>query len=181
MSHLTYQQIQNLADDAAGNERETLLRHLRECSRCSREVALQRSLARAAKEAPVIKTSNRFTRKVMGTIGAAGGETWLFRFFLGAARIVAMAAVLGAIVYAMTLLPGLTGVSSEQSEVSKLFSGYYQQATQFIAQESGRMSQAMTSQSSTQGSKILSMMLFSLVVLGLLDRLVLKPFLRARR
>jgi len=181
MSHLTYKQIQDLADETAGSEKERLIRHTAECNRCAREVAIQRSLARAAKEAPIIKTSFGFTRKVMETIAPAERGTWLLRFFGGTGKTIAMIAVLGVIAYALTFLPGTAEVASEESELAKLFSGYYQQVSQFLVQESGRMSQAMTTQSSTEGSKILTMTVISLLALGLVDRFVLKPFLRARR
>ena len=180
MSHLTYKQIQDIADGNIGEGKENLLRHAAECRRCAREIAIQRSLARAAKEAPVVKTSSRFARRVMETIDPGSEETWLFRLLGGTGKMLAMVVVLGIVGFALTLLPGSAGTSSEQSALSKLFSDYYSQMQQVLVQESGRMSQTMTSQTATEESKILSMTIFSILVLALLDRFVLRRFLRLR-
>lgn len=180
MVHLTYKQVQDIADGIVGTEMENLLRHTAECRRCAREVAIQRSLARAAKEAPIVKTSPQFTRRVMGKIIPGESETWLFRLLGGTGKFFAMIVVLGIIGSALMLLPASVGSSSEQSVLGKLFADYYDQVENVLVQESGQASQAMTSQTSGEGSKILSMTIFSILVLALLDRFVLRPFLHLR-
>lgn len=180
MSHLTYKQVQDLADGNIGEGMESLRRHAAQCPRCAREVAVQRSVARAAKEAPVVKPSSRFTRKVMEVVDPGAQETWLFRLLGGTGKVLAMIVVLGIVGYALTLLPGSAGTSSDQSEISKLFSDYYTQMQQALAQQAGRLDQTMTSQTSTDGSRILSMTIVSILALALLDRFVLRPFLRPR-
>ena len=179
MSHLNYKQVQDLADGSIGEGTDALARHAAAWSRCAREVAFQRSMARAAKEAPVVKTSTRFTRSVMETIDPGSQETWIFRFLGGTGKMLAMVVVLGVVGFALTLLPG-SGGTSDQSSLSKLFSDYYTQMEQVLTQETGRMSQTMTSQTATEESKILSMTIFSILVLALLDRFVLRRFLRLR-
>lgn len=181
MSHLTYKQVQDLADGNVGAGMEAVRRHEAECRRCAREVAIQRSLSRAAKEAPLVKTSPRFARRVMGVIDPGSQETWLFRLLGGTGKLLAMLVVLGIVGYALTLLPGSAGTSSEQSQITRLFSDYYSQMQQALTQQAGRLSQTMTSQTSTDGSKVLSMTVVSILVLALLDRFVLRPFLRPRR
>ena len=180
MVHLTYKQVQDISDGTVGKETEDLLRHAAECSRCAREVAIQRSLARAAKEAPVVKTSPQFTRRVMRSIVPGESETWVFRLLGGTGKFFAMIVVLGSIGAALVLLPASIGSSSEESTLGKLFSDYYDEVAKVLVQESGQASQAMTSQTSGESSKILSMTIFSILVLALLDRFVLRPFLHLR-
>lgn len=180
MSHLTYKQAQDLADGMVVEGMEALRRHAAECSRCAREVAIQRSLARAAKESPLVKTSPGFTRSVMEIVNPGSRETWLFRMLGGTGKMLAMVVVLAVVGYALTFLPNSASTGVGQSEISKLFSDYYAQMQQVLTQQAGNLSQTMSSQTATDESKVLSMTIVSILALALLDRFILRPILRPR-
>jgi hypothetical protein len=180
MVHLTYKQVQDIADGMVDKESRDMLRHAAECRRCAREVAIQRSLARAAKEAPVVKTSPQFTRRVMRNIVPGESETWLFRLLGGTGKFFAMIVVLGSIGTALVLLPSSVGSSPEESTLGKLFSDYYGKMAQVLVQGSGQASQAVASQTSGDSAKILVITLASILVLVMVDRFFFKAFLRSR-
>ena len=179
MSHLTFKQIQDLADRS--DTGDALLRHVADCRRCAREVAIQRSLARAAKEAPVVKTSASFTRKIMESVDPGSRQTRLFRVLGGTGNVFAMVLVLAIVGYALVLSPGTSGATSEPSAMSKLLTEYYGQLQQVLVQASGTMKGTIASQAPAQESKIFIMMIASILILLLLDRFVLGRFLHMRR
>ncbi len=178
MSHLTFKQIQDIADRS--DTSDALLRHVADCRRCAREVAIQRSLARATKDAPVVKTSAAFTRKIMESVDPGSRQTWLFRLLGGTGNVFAMVLVLAIIGYALVFSPGTSGASSEPSAMSKLLTEYYGQLQQVLVQASSTTKGIIASKAPAEESKIFIMMIASVLVLLLLDRFVLGRFLRTR-
>ncbi|MEX2191306.1 MAG: hypothetical protein WEB33_11455 [Bacteroidota bacterium] len=181
--HLTQKEIQALADQSIDPRRKAeLLDHAASCKKCSTELSFDRSLSQAIRTAPLHKTSAQFTAKVMGQVDPEFQNGLLFRMFGGAGRIVAMAAVLGLIAYIMTLnVPGST--TSGGGPATMLFgeiSSYYDSAKEFLTSRSSQVNQTVDQRASGQGVQILAMTFVVLIALGLLDRFVLRHFVRMK-
>ena len=183
MSHLTDAQIQSLADASSpSGERERLIRHVETCIECARELEFQRALAGAIRKIPIHKTSRGFTGRVMGRVAPESRQMFLFRFFGGAGRTLAMAAVLGIVVYGLSLdLPGTTSESPGTTSIMfKELSTYYAAAREFISQRSTILNTSVENNASTEGGQIVAMTLLVLAVLGLIDRFVLRNLIRIK-
>lgn len=185
MAHLTYDQIQAMGDHTIGDaERRSLEEHLFSCKRCAREVALQESVARAIRQAPLVRPSRRFTKNVMDRILPGSQDSKIFRLLGGAGKILAMGLVLAVMAFALTRTwPGTTESTTavqNQSQVTKVFLQYYAQAQQLLLAGSDKMGQTLTQQSTTPQSKILAMTILSFAGLALVDRYVLRRFLKMK-
>ncbi|MEX2116650.1 MAG: hypothetical protein WEB37_07175 [Bacteroidota bacterium] len=181
--HLTEKEIHTLADQTADPRRKAeLLDHVASCKRCTAELSLERSLLQAIRAVPLHKTSGQFTSRVMGQLDPELRNGLLFRMFGGAGRAIAMAAVLGLIAYALTLnVPGST--PSGNGPATVLFgeiSSYYDSAREFLTSSSIQVNQKVDQRASGQGMQILAMTFVVLIALGLLDRFVLRHFVRMK-
>ena len=183
MGHLTYQQIQALADGTLGeSERKGYEGHVSACPHCRREIALQQSLVRAIRHLPLVKPCKRFTRNVMEQILPQSRGSTLFRLLGGTGKIIAMSLVLAVIVFALTRPWSGTVAESQQnqSEVTKLFSQYYAQAQRVLVEGSDMMGKTMANQSNTGPVRILTMTFLSLIGLALIDKYILRPILKMK-
>lgn len=185
MSHLTYYQIQAMADGSIGEpDRQKCQDHAALCSFCAREIALQQFLIRAIGRGPLVKTSRGFTRTVMEQILPGSNGSALLNFLGGAGKFLAMGLVLAVITFALTRTwsgsPLTDSTAESQSQVSGLISRYYGEARQFLAQSSGKAGQTMIQETKSPESKILAMIFLSLGGLALIDRYVFKTILKMK-
>lgn len=181
--HLTERDIQAISDQTIDTRRKTeMLEHAASCKKCSAALSFERSLSQAIRTQPLHKTSATFTRKIMGQVDPEYRTGALFRMFGGVGRMLAMAAVLGLIAYALTLnVPGST--PSESGAATELFgelSSYYNSAKTFLTSSSSQMNQTVDQRASGQGVQILAFTFVVLIALGLLDRFVLRHFVRMK-
>lgn len=181
--HLTERDIQDIIDQTIDAGRKTtLLEHAVSCKKCSAALAFERSLTQTIRTLPLHRTSGSFTTKVMGRVDPEYRSGVLFRMFGGAGRILAMAAVLGLIVYALTLnVPG--SPPTEGGPATQLFgelSSYYSSAKAFLTSRSSQMNQTVDQRASGQGVQILSVTFVVLLALGLIDRFVFRHFVRMK-
>ena len=69
MEHLSFEMICRIADGRAGLEEESRARmHLQECTRCRREVEIQRSILRISRQNENERVSSDFTEKIVAAI-----------------------------------------------------------------------------------------------------------------
>ncbi len=181
--HLTEKEIQGLADQTIDSLRKSeLLDHVASCKRCAAGLSFERSLSKAIRTAPLYKTSRQFTSRVMGQVDSGFRNGLLFRLFGGAGRLIAMAAVLGLMTYVLTLnVPGSAG--PEKGPATVLFgeiSSYYDSAREFLTSRSTQVNRTVDQRASGQGMQILAMTFVVLIALGLLDRFVLRHFVRMK-
>ncbi len=181
--HLTENEIQGIVDNTIDPGRKTdLLLHAASCKRCAAELSLERSLTQSIRTAPPHKTSRQFTSKVMRQVNPGPPNGLLYRMFGGVGRMLAMAGVLGVIAYGLTLnVPGTT--DSSHGPATVLFaeiSSYYDSAKEFLTNRSTQVNQTVDQRASGQGVQILAMTFVVFIALGLLDRFVLRHFVRMK-
>ncbi len=181
--HLTERDIQAISDQTIDSRQKgELLEHAASCKRCSAALSFERSLTQAIRTQPLHRTSAAFTKRVMGRVDPEFRTGILFRMFGGAGRLFAMAAVLALIAYALTLnIPGTS--SSEGGTATELFgelSSYYSSAKAFLTTRSSQMNQTVDQRASGQGMQILAVTFVVLIALGLLDRFVVRHFVRMK-
>lgn len=183
MTHLSQQQIQMMADKTLeAREHDALQRHALTCSRCSKELAFQHSLLRAARQAPLVRPSGGFTSRVMELVAPELKGGLAFRFLGNFARALAMVSVVGVIGYVLTMnLPSAVSAQSTQpSELSQAISQSYASFQKFLATQSNQMTNTVAEKTSVKGSKVGLMALVSLLILALLDRLFFRQHGRMR-
>jgi hypothetical protein len=179
MKHLTIASVQHLAEQAARGRMppESLPAHLSSCADCMQEFKLQRALVEALGK-PAHSAPGSIKRAVMGQIAAPGRHSAFMRALSAGGRAVAMACVLGVIVYALTLdVPG----SPQPGPASELFgqiSSYYFSAKEFLAGRSSVVNQV--ADRDADGYRILVITFLVLAGLGLVDRFVIRHFVRMK-
>jgi hypothetical protein len=181
--HLTEKEIQGIVDNTIDPGRKTdLLSHAASCKECAADLSLERSLTQSIRTAPLHKTSKQFTSRIMSQIDPGLPNGFVYRMFGGVGRMLAMAGVLGVIAYGLTLnLPGTADSSPGPATV--LFgeiSSYYDSAKEFLTDRSTQVNQTVDQRASGQGMQIFAMTFVVFIALGLLDRFVLRHFVRMK-
>ena len=183
MTHLTDVQIQAIADKTIPQGEANRVRsHVESCPQCARELEFQRALVGAIRNAPVHTASRGFTSAVMNRIAPELKQAFLFRLFGGAGRTLAMAAVLAVIAYGLTLnLPGTPNeTSGTASEIFREVSSYYGAVKELISAGSMTMNESVETNASSEAGQIIAMTFLVLAVLGLIDRFVLRHFVKPK-
>ena len=181
--HLTEKEIQGIVDDTIDPGRKTdLLGHAASCKRCAAELSLERSLTQSIRTAPLQKTTRQFTSNVMSKVDPKLPNALVYRMFGGVGRMLAMAGVLGVIAYGLTFnVPGTS--DSSHGPATVLFgeiSSYYDSAKEFLGNRSTQVNQTVDQRASGQGMQILAITFVVFIALGLLDRFVLRHFVRMK-
>jgi hypothetical protein len=177
MTHLTTKQILQLVDgtlDYASQAQCTS--HLAVCEQCRKEVGLQKAISKVAHHQPLIRTSAGFVQTVMRRVVPAHQKSWKTKVVDNLGNIFAMAMVLTVLGYAISS-PSLFKMQEEPSQpsvVTQTISDTYAKFVQTFSQRANDATQKLVSSSSTEGSKIVSMTLISLLILAGLDQFVFK-------
>lgn len=183
MSHATIEQIHGIIDRTLGEpERERLMVHITSCQKCSGVLALEQSIVKAIRNAPLVKPSGQFTAKVMERILPGNSGSLLFRALSAGGKTLAMIAVLAVVGYVLTLnVPGDEGKGrTESSQFMKTFSQYYQEASRFISAQSKQMSRGMVETTAAKQWEIIGMIVMTFVILLLIDRHVVRPLMKLK-
>ena len=95
MNHLSTTEILQIVDGTIANGARTkLMLHLDSCPKCRAEVEFHRNLVRAAKSAPLERTSRGFTAGVLEIISPSARKSLSSMFVDNLGRILAMGLVL---------------------------------------------------------------------------------------
>jgi anti-sigma factor RsiW len=183
MNHLTVTEIFQLIDRTLNEaELNRLTRHLSECARCRNEVELHRTLGRAAQQQQLVQTSPRFTANVMERAVPQKEKSFFSWILRNIGTLIAMVAVLGVLGYVLSTTPMWTSMQeqTESSGLTKMFSSAYQDIKQFFADKTNQVTQRLDTDTSARSEKILLIAFISIVVLALLDRFVLRQFMRTK-
>ena len=183
MDHLSQQQIVALIDGRLDDAEEHLHNaHLAVCTRCRNEVALQRSLGRIVHDLPLEKTSQRFTERTMKRVLHAGKQSFSYKVLQHVSSVAAMAAVLVVLGYILSS-PSELFVGTDNSATSEMFTAwktFYTSVQSVLSQGTAQVSKAVTSQTTTPASKIITTTLLVLVGLAALDRFVFQKMVRTK-
>lgn len=180
MNHLTTKQILEFTDatlDYAAQAQCTS--HLAVCARCRREVDLQKLVSKVSRQQPVVTTSSGFVHRVMARIVPQPQKAWKTRVIDNLGNVFAMAMVLAVLGYAVTN-PSLFRVqeqSSRQSFIPQSVTDAYAKVVQSFSQRANDATKQMVSSTGYENAKIISLTIFSLLILVALDQFVLKRYL----
>lgn len=185
MNHLSIEQVFRYVDGTLQSaESQQLEAHLSLCSRCRREIDLQRNLGRLAQGLPLVKPSARFTERVMVNIIPKSQSSWVTKIVNNLGNAFAMMFVLGVLGYVL-FSPSLKTVEqpsqpSQFSEALKTFSGFYEKFGKAVTQQSLQLTKGTATNSSGEGTKILLFTFLCLIALGTLDKFVLQKKIRLK-
>ncbi|MBI3586026.1 MAG: zf-HC2 domain-containing protein [Ignavibacteriales bacterium] len=185
MNHLSVEQVFRYVDGTVQSaERQQLEEHLSYCSRCRREIDLQKNLGRVAQKLPLVKPSARFTERVMTSVLPKSQPTWVTKIINNLGNMFAMILVLGVLGYVL-FSPSLkiqtqSSQPSQYSEALKTFSGFYEKFSKAMTTQSAQLTKGVATNSSEGGTKILVFTLVCLIVLGTLDKFVLQKKIRLK-
>jgi hypothetical protein len=107
MEHLSFETICRIADGcAAPEEEERAQMHLQECTRCRREIDIQRSILKVSRQAERVRVSANFTKKVVTAIAPREEKKWYEKLLQNMGNIIALALVLGILGYISSITAG---------------------------------------------------------------------------
>jgi hypothetical protein len=183
MNHLTTKEILEIVDGTIANgERTKFQIHLEGCQRCRQEVQFQRSIGRAAREIPCEKPSNGFTTLVIRKIAPETKRTWVSKLIDNLGNIMAMAMVLGAVWYAITLVPQAKA-PTEPSVFSKAIGVYvdsYARAREAVSKGFVNTVGEPKKEQTSKTTDVTLLTLISLLILVAIDRFVVRRLIRIR-
>jgi hypothetical protein len=105
MEHLSFDIICRIADrDLPQSEMELFLIHLKSCQSCQEEIALQRSIVKASREAQLINPANSFTQNVLDMVIPSQRKKWYEWLLHNMGNIIAMASVLAFLGYVFSII-----------------------------------------------------------------------------
>ena len=181
MNHLTTTEIFGVVDGTILNgEKNAVLQHLEVCGRCRREVAFQKTLALAARQQVLTKPSKGFTERVMSAVVPSARRSLASRLLDNLGNVFAMMLVVGVVGYIVSG-PALSGGTIGQSETYQLFKSFsdgYANVNQFLTQQSFLPKQKDVS--NTSGVKVLLFTIATLFFFAVVDRFVLRQFLKMK-
>ena len=183
MNHLTtteiFQFIDQTLDDAELNR---LSQHLVECAQCRNEVEQHRALGRVVQQQRLVQTSPRFTANVMERVIPQKDKSFFSWILRNIGTLIAMVAVLGVLGYVLSTTSMWTSMQeqTESSGLAKMFSSAYHDIKQFFADKTNQFTQRLDTDTSARSERIFLIAFISIVVLALLDRFVLRQFMRTK-
>ena len=179
MTHLTTKQILQMVDgtlDYASQAQYTS--HLAVCERCRKEIEFQKAVAKASRRQPVVNTSAGFVRNVMHRIVPEQQKSWKTRLVDNLGNIFAMCLVLAILGYAITT-PSLfqePEQSSQQSIVPPVVSETYTKIIDAFSTRAQEATSQLTGTKGNDGTRMVSLMVVSLLLLAAIDQFVIKRF-----
>ncbi len=183
MNHLTHTQVLQLIDQTLDPvEHERLQQHVAECSVCQKELELQRSITKVARQQPLVRTSAAFTKNVMARVLPREKDSVLYRILLYAGNFFALIVVLGILGYALSTTSILRPAERlpEASEFVQSVSSYYKQAEEVFVQKTQEVLQSIAGGAAGDRGDLLLIVVVTIAVLAVFDRFVLQEFIRRR-
>ncbi len=183
MTHLTTKQIQQMADgtlDYAAQAQCTS--HLAVCERCRKEIEFQKAITRVARHQPVVNTSAGFVTNVMHRIVPGLQKSWKTRLVDNLGNIFAMCLVLAILGYAIST-PSLfqsPDQPAEQSIVPPVVSETYSKVVDAFSARAQEATSQLAGTKGNDGTKMVSLMVVSLLLLAAIDQFVIKRFVGMR-
>jgi hypothetical protein len=183
MTHLTNKQIVQFTDgtlDYASQAQCT--GHLAVCERCRKEIELQKIIAKIARHQPAAQPASGFVQRIMEGIAPQPRKTWKTRLVDNLGNVFAMAMVLAILGYAVTnpSLFQLQQQSSSPSIVPQVVTDTYAKFVQSIAQRTSEVTQQVATSTGRENSNIISLTIFSLLILAAIDQFILKRYMGMR-
>ncbi len=179
MTHLTTKQILQMVDgtlDYAAQAQCTS--HLAVCDRCRREMEFEKAVARTAKHQPVVRTSAGFAGAVMLRVVPGLKKSWKTRLVDNLGNIFAMCLVLAILGYAVAT-PALFQTpedTTQQSIVPPVVSETYGKIVDSFSRHANEATNQLVSSKGNDSSRMISVMILSLLLLAGIDQFVLKRF-----
>ncbi len=178
MNHLTIHQILQTVDGTADYATQAVVNsHLAVCPACRKEVEFQRSLLRSARRAPLQPVSDRFTRRVMSRVLPRAQHPLAAWILNNMGSLFGMMAVLGTL-WMVLSQPMALSTSSGPTEGNRIVEQWrqsvddgYSRMSNFIKSAAPAATDKPTDQSAGSGAARLGLVLVSLGVLVLIDRL----------
>jgi hypothetical protein len=181
MNHLTTKEILQIVDGMIANgERTKLMMHLDACQRCRQEMQFQRSLGRAAKNAPLARPSNGFTARIVTRIAPESRKSLMSKVVDNLGNILAMGLVLSVVWYAIMSAPPSKS-STEPSGISKalaVYVEYYAKARDVASKQLVRVVGEPDKNQTSQTTDVATLTLISLLILIAIDRFVVRRVIR---
>jgi hypothetical protein len=183
MNHLTTIEVFQIVDDTIANGvRTKIFAHLEVCPRCRQEVELQRTLLRIARSAPTVKPSAQLTSRVLELVAPRSKKTWSTRVVNNLSNFIALGIVLSVLWYA-ALSPAPVSGSAQPSmftDAVKTYVDYYTRARDFVSREEVRLMGDPAKVQPTKSEHVMLMTIGSLLILVLVDRFVVRRFIRTQ-
>lgn len=180
MIHLTTQQLLQMIDgtlDYAAQAQCTS--HLAVCERCRKEIDLQRSIAKIARNQPLASPSKGFAQRVMSGILPGRQLSWKTKVIDNLGNIIAMAMVLAVLGYAIST-PSLFQTADqtpEQSIIPQQVTDTYAKLMGALAQNTDNATKQIVTSTGNDHVKTISLAMLSLLILAGIDQFVLKRYI----
>jgi hypothetical protein len=156
--------------------------HLEGCQRCRQELQFHRSLAQAAKDAPLSKLPNGFTARVVSRIAPEAKKSLLSKIVDNLGNILAMGLVLSVVWFAVMSTP-VSKSPAEPSGISKVlavYSEYYAKASDVASKQLVRVVGEPGKSQTSKGADVATLTLISLLILVMIDRFVFRRVIKIR-
>jgi hypothetical protein len=183
MSHLTTGEIFEVVDETLANGARTkIVAHLETCSRCRREVELQRRLLRAAKSAPLARPSADLRARVLTAVTPQSKNTVLSKIVNNLGSILAMGIVLTVVWYAGSNMNAGGGNKQPSilSEAVKTYVDYYALAKDFVVKKQVQLVGEGAKNPAPKNESAVYLTIVSIVILVAVDRFVVRKLLKIR-
>ena len=181
MTHLTTKQIVQVVDGTLDYASQTqCASHLAVCERCRHEIDLQKAIARVTRHQPVVTTSAGFAQRVMMQIVPHVQKSWKTKLVDNLGNIFAMSMVLMILGYAVST-PAIfqaSDPSTQQSIVPPAVSDTYAKMVDSFSKRANDVTKQVVTSSGNDSTKMISLMVVSLLILGAVDQFILKRFIR---
>jgi len=183
MTHLTTKQILQMVDgtlDYAAQAQCTS--HLAVCERCRKEIEFEKAVARTARHQPVARTSAVFAGNVMLRVVPGLKKSWKTRVVDNLGNIFAMCLVLAILGYAVST-PALYQAPDEttqQSFIPPVVSDAYGKIVDTFSRRANEATSQIVNSKSGDSTKMVSLMILSLLLLAGIDQFVVKRFVGMR-
>ncbi len=184
MSHLTKQQILEAVDNRlSSTEHARLQLHLNDCARCRNEVAFQQALTSVARESLQMKTSVRFTDRVMSRVlRTATSSTFAYKILQNIGYVFAMMLVVGVLGTVLMNPSRFLGSQSQSlpSEFLTKWNTVSGQINQFFQKSTSQLKETLAQRTALPSWKIILMTLCILGVYAVVDRYVIQKVVRMK-
>lgn len=180
MNHLTTKQILQFTDgtlDYAAQAQCTS--HLAVCARCRKEVELQKLVLKVSRQQPDVATSSGFVQRLMARIVPQPRKTWKTRVIDNLGNVFAMAMVLAVLGYAVSnpALFRMQEQTARPSLIPQAVTDTYAKVIESFTQKANDATKQVVTSTGAENTKMISLTLFSLLILVALDQFVLKRYI----
>lgn len=183
MSHLTSSHFFQLLDGTLDpSEKQRLSNHLETCEECRQELALQRAIARSIVHQPLISPSPRFTAAVLRRSLIHEKQPAFVRFLVQHGTMLALIIGLSILAFSFATMDGW-GTAKEtihNLQPEKKITQYYTAANSELMDYLQSVREKAIEVVGWENLRLFLLTAVIMLTLALLDKLVIRQFLRTR-